>query len=70
MALLDAVAPSRTWEVLTKACRRLFSAGGVPNDRNLINFYSDGGLLYKGLIPRRPDDKIGSCRSICPGRRE
>jgi len=23
-------------------------AGGVPNDRNLINFYADGGLLYKG----------------------
>ena len=34
-------------------------AGGVPNDRNLINFYADGGLVYKGLIPRRPDDKIG-----------
>lgn len=34
-------------------------AGGVPNDRNLINFYADGGLLYKGLIPHRPDDKIG-----------
>jgi porin len=34
-------------------------AGGVPNDRNLINFYADGGLIYKGLIPRRPDDKIG-----------
>jgi porin len=34
-------------------------AGGVPNDRNLINFYADGGLLYKGLIPHRPEDKIG-----------
>jgi len=34
-------------------------AGGVPNDRNLINFYADGGLLYKGLVPGRPDDKIG-----------
>jgi porin len=33
--------------------------GGVPNDRNLINFYADGGLLYKGLVPGRPDDKIG-----------
>jgi porin len=30
----------------------------VP-DRNLINFYADGGLLYKGLVSRRPDDKIG-----------
>jgi porin len=34
-------------------------AGGAPNDRNLINFYADGGVIYKGLIPRRPDDKIG-----------
>jgi porin len=34
-------------------------AGGVPNDRNLINFYADAGLLYKGLIPHRPEDKIG-----------
>ena len=34
-------------------------AGGVPNDRNLINFYADAGLLYKGLITRRPDDKVG-----------
>jgi porin len=34
-------------------------AGGVPNDRNLISFYADGGLLYKGLLPRRPDDKVG-----------
>jgi porin len=33
--------------------------GGAPNDRNLINFYADGGLMYKGPIPRRPDDKIG-----------
>ena len=30
-----------------------------PNDRNLISFYADGGLVYKGLIPGRPDDKIG-----------
>jgi porin len=34
-------------------------AGGVPNDRNLINFYVDGGLVYQGLVPSRPDDKIG-----------
>jgi porin len=36
-----------------------FRAGGVPNDRNLISFYADGGVLYKGLVPRRPDDKVG-----------
>jgi porin len=34
-------------------------AGGVPNDRNLINFYADGGFIYKGLLPRRPNDKVG-----------
>jgi porin len=34
-------------------------AGGAPNDRNLINFYADGGLLYKGLAPGRPNDKVG-----------
>jgi porin len=33
-------------------------AGGAPNDRNLINFYGDAGVLYKGL-PGRPDDKVG-----------
>ena len=40
-----------------------FRAGGVPQDRNLINFYADGGLLYKGL-PRRPDDKIGIAAAV------
>jgi len=34
-------------------------AGGAPDDRNLITFYTDGGLLYKGLVPDRPDDKAG-----------
>lgn len=30
-----------------------------PNDRNLVSFYADGGLTYKGLIPGRPDDTAG-----------
>jgi len=34
-------------------------AGGVPNDRNLIDFYADGGVVYKGLLPCRPDDRVG-----------
>jgi porin len=34
-------------------------AGGAPNDRNLINFYADGGLVYQGLFAGRPNDKIG-----------
>ena len=33
--------------------------GGSPDDRNLISLYADGGLVYKGPIPGRPDDKIG-----------
>ena len=32
---------------------------GSPNDRNLINFYADAGLTYKGPIPVRPDDTAG-----------
>ncbi len=32
---------------------------GAPADRNLIDFYVDGGFAYKGLIPNRPDDTVG-----------
>jgi porin len=34
-------------------------AGGTPNDRDLINFYGDAGVVYKGLLSGRPDDKVG-----------
>jgi porin len=30
-----------------------------PSDRNLIDFYADAGLTYKGLIAGRPDDVFG-----------
>lgn len=30
-----------------------------PSDRNLVDAYFDAGLVYTGLIPGRPDDKIG-----------
>jgi hypothetical protein len=45
---------------------RALSRSGVPNDRNPINFYADDGLVYKGLIPRRPDDKIGIAAMFAP----
>lgn len=32
---------------------------GSPSDRNLIDFYADGGLNIKGLSASRPHDKIG-----------
>jgi len=31
-----------------------------PSDRNLINFYLDGGITFAGLVPNRPDDKFGA----------
>ena len=30
-----------------------------PSDRNLINAYIDGGVVFGSLIPGRPDDKFG-----------
>jgi porin len=30
-----------------------------PSDRNLIDAYIDGGIVFAGLIPNRPDDKFG-----------
>ncbi|MBC8021405.1 MAG: carbohydrate porin [Methyloceanibacter sp.] len=29
---------------------------GAPQDRNLIDFYADGGVTFTGMIPGRPDD--------------
>ncbi len=31
-----------------------------PSDRNLIDFYVDGGIIFAGLIPDRPSDKFGA----------
>jgi porin len=31
-----------------------------PSDRNLIDRYIDGGIVFAGMIPRRPDDKFGA----------
>jgi porin len=33
--------------------------GGSPGDRNLIPFYAEAGLAYKGLIPGRENDNLG-----------
>lgn len=32
---------------------------GSPTDRNLIDFYLDAGIAYKGLLPGRSDDTVG-----------
>jgi porin len=31
-----------------------------PSDRNLVDFYADGGIVFAGLIPQRPNDKFGA----------
>jgi porin len=34
-------------------------ATAAPNDRNLVNFYADAGVSFKGFAPGRPDDLFG-----------
>ena len=34
-------------------------AFGNPSDRNLLNFYADAGLNFKGVIAARPNDAFG-----------
>lgn len=31
-----------------------------PSDRNLIDRWADGGVVFSGLVPGRPDDKFGA----------
>ncbi len=31
-----------------------------PSDRNLINVYADGGVVFSGFVPTRPNDKFGA----------
>jgi porin len=35
----------------------LFVRGGIaPSDRNLVSWYVDGGMAFKGLVPGRVED--------------
>src|SRR5262245_43151704 len=39
----------------------VFSRGSIsPSDRNQVNFYIDGGIVFKGLVPNRPNDSFGA----------
>lgn len=31
-----------------------------PSDRNLLDFYVDGGVVFANMLPQRPDDKFGA----------
>jgi porin len=38
----------------------VFARGSAsPSDRNLIDFYADGGFVFSGFTPQRPDDNFG-----------
>jgi porin len=32
----------------------------APSDRNPIDFYLDGGIVFSGMLPSRPQDKFGA----------
>lgn len=36
-----------------------FRLSASPSDRNLIGFYADAGITYKGLLPGRVNDTLG-----------
>jgi porin len=39
----------------------VFSRGSAsPSDRNLVDQYIDGGIVFAGLIPGRPNDRFGA----------
>lgn len=42
-----------------KGLGAFFQVGGVPEDRNQVDFYIGGGIHYRGLIPSRDDDIFG-----------
>jgi len=33
---------------------------GAPSNRNTVDFYIDGGIVFSGFIPSRPDDSFGA----------
>ena len=38
---------------------------GSPSERNLISFYADGGITFKGLIPSRSRRHLRHQRGVC-----
>ncbi len=39
----------------------MFSRVSVsPSDRNLVDAYIDGGIVFAGMIPSRPEDRFGA----------
>ena len=39
----------------------IFAIGSIsPSDRNLVDIFASGGIVFAGMIPGRPDDKFGA----------
>jgi porin len=43
----------------TKGVNVFARVAGAPSDRNTVDFYVDGGIVFSGFIPKRPDDSFG-----------
>jgi porin len=56
----------------TKEIDLFFRAGNALKDRNVFDYYCDGGITFNGLIPGRPNDLFGIATAyghIAPGLR-
>ncbi len=52
-----AIADQTVWQNGGSDALSVFArVGGAPSDRNLVSFYADGGLAYRGLFPGRDQD--------------
>ncbi|WP_456713296.1 carbohydrate porin [Bradyrhizobium sp. USDA 4353] len=57
-----AVLDQDLWQASDDGGRHLsgfLRASVSPVDRNLVDLYVDGGLTFKGAVPKRPDDIVG-----------
>ncbi len=53
-----AVADQMIWRNGERSVNLFVRGGGSPSDRNLLSFYVDGGVGYKGLFAGRPNDTL------------
>ncbi|MBT3070049.1 carbohydrate porin [Rhodomicrobium sp. Az07] len=44
----------------TKGINAFARIAGAPSNRNAVDFYLDGGVVFSGFIPSRPDDSFGA----------
>lgn len=52
------VADQMVWRGDARSVNLFMRAGVSPSDRNLLSFYVDGGIVMKGVLAGRPDDRL------------